>query len=276
MRHIQNMAKIMLATGLIVLYGYCTEAFIGWYSANDYEGFMIHNRMFGPYWYTYWTLIFCNGVMPQTLWFKKVRTNIPLLFLHLADREHRHVARALRDRRDQPEPRLPALVVGHVRGHDVGLDDLRRHARAFRVAIFLFVRFVPMISIFEMRTIVPDAARKNMSRRASATRRTHDECTHVVEQTRQSTLVGLMAEFDSATALVSAAAQGARGRLHEDRRLLAVPDRGAQRGAEAAAQNAAAGRAHRRHRRHGSRGYGLEYWASVIAYPLNIGGRPFH
>ena len=53
MRHIQNMAKIMLVTGLIVLYGYSVEAFMGWYSASEWEGFMIANRMTGPYWYMY-------------------------------------------------------------------------------------------------------------------------------------------------------------------------------------------------------------------------------
>jgi Ni/Fe-hydrogenase subunit HybB-like protein len=80
MRHIQNMAKVMLATGLIVFYGYAVEAFMAWYSASSWEGFMIRNRMFGNYWYMYWTLILCNGVIPQLLWFKKVRMNIPLLF----------------------------------------------------------------------------------------------------------------------------------------------------------------------------------------------------
>ena len=48
MRHLENMAKIMLATGLIVAYGYAMEAFFGWYSGNQYERFMIVNRMHGP------------------------------------------------------------------------------------------------------------------------------------------------------------------------------------------------------------------------------------
>src|SRR6188768_3134051 len=60
MRHIQNMAKVMLATGLIVVYGYSVEAFMGWYSGNPYETFMIANRTTGNYWYMYWFLIFCN------------------------------------------------------------------------------------------------------------------------------------------------------------------------------------------------------------------------
>lgn len=81
MRHLENMAKVMLATGLIVFYGYLMEVFFGWYSANTYEKYMtFQNRMFGPYAWSYWSLILCNGIIPQTLWWKRARTNIPWLF----------------------------------------------------------------------------------------------------------------------------------------------------------------------------------------------------
>ena len=82
MRHLENCAKVMLATGLIVFYGYIMEVFFGWYSANKYESYMtFNNRMFGPYAPSYWALIFCNGIAPQILWWKKMRTNIPVLFI---------------------------------------------------------------------------------------------------------------------------------------------------------------------------------------------------
>lgn len=82
MKHLENCAKVMLATGLIVFYGYIMEVFFGWYSASTYEKYMtFDNRMFGPYGWSYWTLIFCNGIVPQILWFKKWRTNIPCLFI---------------------------------------------------------------------------------------------------------------------------------------------------------------------------------------------------
>ncbi|MEO6213163.1 MAG: NrfD/PsrC family molybdoenzyme membrane anchor subunit, partial [Vicinamibacterales bacterium] len=68
MRHLENMAKITLVTGLMVVYGYAMEAFYGWYSANPYEQYMVFNRMRGPYGWVYWLLIFCNGIVPQTLW----------------------------------------------------------------------------------------------------------------------------------------------------------------------------------------------------------------
>ena len=81
MRHLENCAKVMLATGLIVFYGYIMEVFFGWYSANKYESYMtFNNRMFGPYAPSYWALIFCNGIAPQILWWKKMRTSIPVLF----------------------------------------------------------------------------------------------------------------------------------------------------------------------------------------------------
>ena len=68
MRHIQNMAKLMLATGLIVGYSYIIEAFMAWYSANPLERYVMINRAAGPYHWLYWALILCNLVIPQALW----------------------------------------------------------------------------------------------------------------------------------------------------------------------------------------------------------------
>src|SRR5215216_3969875 len=71
--HLIYMGKVMLATGLIVVYGYAMEAFFGWYSASQYEVFMIKNRIWeGPYWWSYWLLIICNGLSIQLLWFKRL------------------------------------------------------------------------------------------------------------------------------------------------------------------------------------------------------------
>jgi molybdopterin-containing oxidoreductase family membrane subunit len=80
MRHLENMAKIILVTGLIVSYGYMMEAFMAWYSANPYESYMILNRMKGPYAPFYWALIACNALVPQVFWLKQMRTSIPVLF----------------------------------------------------------------------------------------------------------------------------------------------------------------------------------------------------
>ena len=128
MRHMHNMAKVMLATGLIVGYGYMMEAFFGWYSGNQYERFMIWNRMHGPYALYYWALILCNILAPQFLWIKSAFEPAGAV-ADFDRREHRHVARAIRDRRDQFASRLSAVVMGHVSADGVGLVDVHRHDR---------------------------------------------------------------------------------------------------------------------------------------------------
>ncbi len=80
-RHLQNMGKVLLATGLIVAYGYMIEIFLAWYSGNWFEEFMILNRITGPYRVQWWSLLLCNVLVPQLLWIKKVRTSPLLLFL---------------------------------------------------------------------------------------------------------------------------------------------------------------------------------------------------
>ncbi|PYV12417.1 MAG: hydrogenase, partial [Acidobacteria bacterium] len=81
MRHLNNMAKVMLATGLIVGYGYMMETFMAWYSGGGYERYMVLNRMRGPYAPVYWSLIACNIVAPQILWWSRARANVLLLWL---------------------------------------------------------------------------------------------------------------------------------------------------------------------------------------------------
>ena len=74
-KHLENCAKVMLATGLIVAYAYMLETFTAWYSGNVYERRPFWHRMTGPYAVAYWLLITCNIVAPQLLWFKKVRSS---------------------------------------------------------------------------------------------------------------------------------------------------------------------------------------------------------
>jgi len=160
MRHLENMGKVTLLTGLIVAYGYISEAFFGWYSANKYEGFMIWNRMTGPYWYIYWSLIFCNIISPQALWIRRVRTTTTGLFVvamivNVGMWLERFVIVITSLHRDflpsswgmyYPTKWDWMTFIG-----TIGL---------FIFLFFLFVRFLPMISIFEMRTMAPDARPK--------------------------------------------------------------------------------------------------------------------
>src|SRR6201997_4805673 len=81
MRHLDNMAKVMLATGLIVAYGYFFEFFLSLYSGNKFDLYLTQMRFHGPYSHFYYALILCNILTPQLLWFQKMRTNVPMLFI---------------------------------------------------------------------------------------------------------------------------------------------------------------------------------------------------
>ncbi len=79
-RHLESMAKAMLACGLIVAYSYLVEMFMAWYSGNQYEAYLEINRMAGPYAPVYWSTIVCNVLVPQLVWFRRVRLNLKALF----------------------------------------------------------------------------------------------------------------------------------------------------------------------------------------------------
>jgi Ni/Fe-hydrogenase subunit HybB-like protein len=157
-RHIDNCAKVMLATGLIVGYGYTMEAFFGWYSANQYERFMLWNRMTGPYAWTYWTLIAINIGMVQLLWFKTVRTNTKLLFVvslfvNFGMWLERFVIIVTSLHRDF----LPSSWGMY---YPTRWDVMTYFGTIglFLTLFFLFMKFVPMISMFEVRTLLPQAS----------------------------------------------------------------------------------------------------------------------
>jgi Ni/Fe-hydrogenase subunit HybB-like protein len=157
MRHLQNMAKVMLVTGLIVAYGYLIEAFISWYSVDTFERFMTWNRMTGPYAPVYWTLILCNIVIPQALWLKRVRTNVSLLFIialvvNIGMWLERFVIVVTSLSRDF----LPSAW-GNYAPTFWDWSTFIGTIGLFVSLLFLFLRFLPMISITEMRGILPAA-----------------------------------------------------------------------------------------------------------------------
>ncbi|MFD2965098.1 MULTISPECIES: NrfD/PsrC family molybdoenzyme membrane anchor subunit [Olivibacter] len=78
MFHIESMNKIIMVTGSIVGVAYLTELFIAWYSGSEYEMYAFANRVAGPYWWAYWSMMTCNVISPQLFWFKKIRTSIPI------------------------------------------------------------------------------------------------------------------------------------------------------------------------------------------------------
>ena len=157
LRHLQNMAKVMLATGLIVAYGYMTETFMAWYSGSGYESFMIINRMRGPYALMYWSLILCNVVIPQALWSRRVRSNVPALFViaiivNIGMWLERFIIVITSLHRDF----LPSSW-GMYWPTAWDISTFVGTMGLFLALLFLFVRFLPMIAIFEMRTLLPEA-----------------------------------------------------------------------------------------------------------------------
>jgi len=160
-RHLDYMAKVMLATGLIVGYGYIIEIFFSWYSGNVYEWFMMKNRMFGPYAPAYWALIACNIVLPFFLWLRKVRTTPWMLFIasiivNIGMWLERFVIVVTSLHRDfipsswnmyYPTIWDWATYIG-----TIGL---------FLALMFLFVRLLPAISMFELRQMLPLNGKKH-------------------------------------------------------------------------------------------------------------------
>ena len=157
LRHLQNMAKVMLVTGLIVGYGYLTEAFIAWYGADKFEMFVPYNRMTGPYAPFYWALITCNIIIPQALWFRRVRSNVPLLFvISLIVNTGMWLERFVIVITSLHRDFMPSAWGNYNPtiwdwGTFIGTIGL------FLTLLFLFVRFLPMISIAEMRAMLPEA-----------------------------------------------------------------------------------------------------------------------
>ncbi len=155
MRHLRNMAKIMLATGLIVAYGYMMETFFAWYSGSIYEGYMMANRMTGPYGYMYWMLILCNVLTPQVLWIRQVRNHAGMLFVvslivNVGMWLERYVIVVTSLHRDFL-PSSWGMYAGTFWDWAIYIGTLG----LFLSLLFLFIRVLPMISIFEMRTLLP-------------------------------------------------------------------------------------------------------------------------
>ncbi len=160
LRHLDNMAKVMLATGLIVAYGYMMETFMAWYSGNIFEMFVVMNRKTGPYAPLYWMLIACNVVIPQLLWFGKVRANALALWLlsiviNIGMWLERFIIVITSLHRDfLPSSWAMYYPTAWDWATFVGTIGL------FLAMLFLFIRFLPLISIAEMRLLVKETEAK--------------------------------------------------------------------------------------------------------------------
>ena len=155
-RTLNNMANVMLVVGLIVCYGYATEAFMGWFSGDIYERYLIYNRALGPYAWSYWALMLCNVVVPQALWSRRVRMNpvllfIVALFINVGMWLERFTIVVISLHREFSPSRwgmyYPTFWDYATFAGTIGL---------FFTLLFLFIRFLPMISMTEMRELVAE------------------------------------------------------------------------------------------------------------------------
>jgi molybdopterin-containing oxidoreductase family membrane subunit len=161
MRHLENMAMVMLATGLIVAYGYFFEFFMSFYSGNKFDVFLAQQRLHGPYSHFYYALILCNILTPQLLWFHRIRANVPALFaisivVNIGMWLERFVIVVISLTRDfMPSAwgRYSATFWDYATF--VGTIGL------FVMLLFLFVRVMPAISIAEMRELVAETSEEH-------------------------------------------------------------------------------------------------------------------
>ncbi len=160
-KHLENMAKVVMFTGLIVGLAYSTEFFIAWYGANLFEQFTFVNRAFGPLWWSYWIMISCNVISPQIFWSKKMRTNpvalwIVSIFVNIGMWFERYVIVMTSLHRDF----LPSswdLYIFTIHDYLIMIGSFG----LFFTFFFLFVRFFPTIAMAEVKSIMksPDAAK---------------------------------------------------------------------------------------------------------------------
>jgi Ni/Fe-hydrogenase subunit HybB-like protein len=151
------MNKIMLVTGMLVGYAYAMEFFIAWYSGNEYERAVFVNRAFGPYAWAYWTMISCNVLVPQVFWFKKLRTNIPVMFvvsilINIGMWFERFVIIVTSLHRDF----LPSSW-GMFTPTIIDVTTYVGTIGVFFTLFLLFMRWLPMVAISEIKGVMKEA-----------------------------------------------------------------------------------------------------------------------
>ncbi|MGQ9819892.1 MAG: NrfD/PsrC family molybdoenzyme membrane anchor subunit [Candidatus Kapaibacteriales bacterium] len=152
---LEKMNKVMLATGMMVGYAYAMEFFIAWYSGNPLESFVFLNRAFGNYAWAYWIMVSCNVLFTQLFWFKKIRRNIPLMFIigilvNVGMWFERFVIVVTTLSRDflptSWDYFKPTIF-------DIGI--LIGSFGLFFTLVILFIKFLPVVSIAEVKAVIP-------------------------------------------------------------------------------------------------------------------------
>ncbi len=157
LRHLETMNKIILVTGSMVGYAYILEFFTAWYSGAMYESFAFVNRMFGQYAWAYWIMVSCNVFIPQLFWFKKARQSIAIMFVvcllvNVGMWFERFVIIVTSLSQDY----LPANW-DYFHPTWVDLTMLAGSFGLFLTLFLLFIRYLPVIAIAEVKAIMPAA-----------------------------------------------------------------------------------------------------------------------
>jgi molybdopterin-containing oxidoreductase family membrane subunit len=157
LRHIENCCKILLLTALFVGYAYGMEFFIAWYSGSPYEGFIFKTRALGPYAWAYWTMLGCNVLAPQLLWFKKWRATPWLTFLvAMAVNVGMWFERFVITITSLSQDFLPSSW-HYYRPTLIDILTLVGSFGLFFTLFLLFCRYLPMVAMAEVKTVMPIA-----------------------------------------------------------------------------------------------------------------------
>ena len=155
LRHLENMNKIIMATGMMVGTAYGIEFFIAWYSGVPNEQFAFINRAFGNFWWAYWIMVTCNVVIPQLFWIKKCRTTpwimvVICIFVNIGMWFERFVITITSLCRDF----VPSSWAYF---HPTGVDIMMLIGSfgLFTTLFLLFCRFLPVIAMAEVKSIMP-------------------------------------------------------------------------------------------------------------------------
>ena len=157
LKHLDNMNKVILVTGLMVGYSYSMEYFMAWYSGNPYEKFAFINRSFGPYAWAYWIMVSCNVIVPQLFWSKKLRRSIPVMFIasifvNIGMWFERFVIVVSSLANDF----MPAAW-DYYKPTWVDIGTLVGSFGLFFTLFLIFIRFLPMIAMSEVKGVLPQA-----------------------------------------------------------------------------------------------------------------------
>ncbi len=157
LRHLENMNKIILLTGSMVGYAYIMEFFVAWYSGAMYETFAFVNRAFGQYAWAYWIMMSCNVIAPQVFWFKWARRSIPFMFLiSLVVNVGMWFERFVIVISSLAQDFLPSSW-GYFSPTWVDAATFIGTFGLFMTLFLLFIRYLPVIAIAEVKAVMPQA-----------------------------------------------------------------------------------------------------------------------